>query len=78
MRCVACDAAEVSERPDRTARGYRRFRRHACGKQFNERSGRILNRARYSSDVIALVVFWRLHYKLTRVCTQWRRSPRML
>jgi hypothetical protein len=23
MRCVACDAAEVSERPERTAQGYR-------------------------------------------------------
>jgi hypothetical protein len=34
-------------------------------KQFNERSGRILNRARYPSDVIALVVFWRLRYKLS-------------
>jgi putative transposase len=78
MRCVACDAAEVSERPDRTARGYRRFRCHACGKQFNKRSRRILNWARYPSDVIALVVFWRLHYKLIRVYTQWRRSPRML
>ncbi len=29
-----------------------------------KRSGRILNRARYPSDVIALVVFWRLRYKL--------------
>jgi putative transposase len=35
------------------------------GKQFNERSGRILNRARYPSDVVALVVFWRLRYKLS-------------
>src|ERR1700676_142822 len=65
MRCVACDAEVVSERPERTARGYRRFRCRACGKQFNERSGRILNRAQYPSDVIALVVFWRLRYKLS-------------
>src|SRR6202790_5101751 len=65
MRCIECDAAEVSERPERTARGYRRFRCCACGKQFNERSGGILNRARYPSDVIALVVFWRLRYKLS-------------
>ena len=65
MRCVACDAAEVSERPECTARGYRRFRCCACGKQFNERSGGILNRAQYPSDVIALVVFWRLRYKLS-------------
>src|SRR5882757_3150157 len=65
MRCIACDAEEISERPDRTARGYRRFRCHACGKQFNERSGGVLNRAQYPSDVIALVVFWRLRYKLS-------------
>jgi hypothetical protein len=33
MRCIDCDAAEVSERPDRTAQGDRRFRYWACGKQ---------------------------------------------
>src|SRR6202161_2527011 len=65
MRCIGCDAAEVTERLERTARGYRRFRCRACGKQFNERSGQILNRAQYPSDVIALVVFWRLRYKLS-------------
>jgi len=54
----------VTERPERTAQGYRRFRR-ACGKQFNERSDTLLNRAQYPSDVIALVVLWRLRYKLS-------------
>lgn len=44
------------ERPERTARDYRRFRCRACGKQFDERSGTVLNRAQYPSDVIALVV----------------------
>ena len=60
-----CDAVEVTERPERTARGYRRFRCRACGKQFNERSGGMLNRTQYPSDVIALVVFWRLRYNLS-------------
>ena len=46
------------------ARGYRRFRCGACGKQFNERSGGLLNRTQCPSDVIALAVFWRLRYKL--------------
>ena len=36
-----------------------------CGKQWNERSGTVLNRAQYRSDVIALVVLWRLRYKLS-------------
>ena len=51
MQCVECDATDVSERPERTAQGYRRFRCRACGKQFNERSGGILNRAQFPSDV---------------------------
>jgi putative transposase len=65
MRRVECDAADVSERREQTTQGYRRFRCRACGKQFNERSGGILNRAQYPSDVIALVIFWRLRYKLS-------------
>jgi hypothetical protein len=65
VRCTECDAAKVTERSERTARGYRRFRCRACGKQFNERSACLLNRTQYPSDVIALVVFWRLRYKLS-------------
>ena len=65
MRCVGCGSEAVTERPERTAQGYKRFRCRSCGKQFNERSGTVLNRAQYPSDVIALVVLWRLRYKLS-------------
>src|SRR3712207_3742913 len=65
MDCVACGSAAVTERPERTARGYRRFRCRDCGKGFNERSGTLLNHAQYPSDIIALVVLWRLRYRLT-------------
>ena len=65
MECVACGGAAISERPERTAQGYRRFRCRDCGKQFNERTGGSLNRTQYPSEVIALVVFWRLRYKLS-------------
>src|SRR5271166_3425198 len=65
MRCVACGSADVAERSEHTAQGYRRFRCRVCGKQFNERSGSLLNRTQYPSDVIALVVLWRLRYKLS-------------
>src|SRR5215216_4794966 len=65
MRCIACKSEAVTERPERTAQGYRRFRCRACGKQFNERSGGRLNRTQYPSDVVALVVLWRLRYKLS-------------
>src|ERR687889_2885706 len=65
MQCIKCGSEAVSERRERTAQGYRRFRCRACGKQFNERSGGVLNRTQYPSDVIALVVLWRLRYKLS-------------
>src|SRR3954454_24524728 len=65
MRCVGCSSAAVTERAERTNQGYCRFRCRQCGKQFNERSGTVLNRAEYPSDVIALVVLWRLRYKLS-------------
>ncbi len=65
MRCIGCGSTAVSERNDRTTQGYRRFRCRACGKQFNERSESLLNRTQYPSDVIALVVLWRLRYKLS-------------
>ena len=65
MKCMTCGGAAISERPERTAQGYRRFRCRDCGKQFNERTGGLLNRTQYPSDVIALVVFWRLRYKLS-------------
>jgi transposase-like protein len=59
MDCVDCGSGRTSERRDRTAQGYRRFRCGDCGKGFNERSGGLLNRTGYPSDVIALVVLWR-------------------
>lgn len=65
MRCIGCGSQAVLERSERTAQGYRRFRCRDCRKQFNERSGTMLNRAEYPSDVIALVVLWRLRYKLS-------------
>jgi len=62
MKCLSRGSASVAERLERTAQGYRRFRCRECGRQFNERTAGVLNRTQYPSDVIALVVFWRLRY----------------
>lgn len=64
MRCIGCGSEVITQRPGRTAQGHRRVRCRTCGKQFNERSGTVLNRMQYPSGVIALVVLWRLRYKL--------------
>jgi hypothetical protein len=37
MRCPTSRSTAISERPERTTQGYRRYRCH-CGKQCNERS----------------------------------------
>jgi putative transposase len=60
MNCFCCGSKAVAERREVTAQGYRRFRCRDCGRQFNERSGRVLNRTSLPSDVIAFVVFCRL------------------
>ena len=63
MDCVGCSSGAVTERPDLTAQGYRRFRCLDCDQQFNERSDGVLNRASLPSDIIAFVVFCRLRYE---------------
>ena len=65
MDRVCCGSAAAAERPERTARGCRRFRCRDCGKQSNERSGGLLNRTQCPSDAIALVALWRLRHRLT-------------
>ena len=45
--------------------GYRRFRCRNCGRRFNERTGTVLNRIQAPTDIVFLVVFWRLRYKLS-------------
>lgn len=65
MDRAACGSAAVAERLDRTARSYLRFRCFDCGKQYNKRSGGLLNHTQYPSDAIAFVVLWQLRYWLT-------------
>ena len=65
MNCFCCGSDAVTERPEVTAQGYRRFRCRDCGRQFNERSSGVLNRTSLPSDIIAFVVFCRLSYRLT-------------
>jgi putative transposase len=65
MECVGCGSASVAERGEVTARDYRWFRCRDCGRQFNERSGGVLNRTFLSSDIVSFVVFRRLRSRPT-------------
>ena len=65
MNCPHCTSAQTKERVERTDLGYRRFRCCGCGREFNERTGTLFNRLQYPSDIVCLVVLWRLRYKLS-------------
>src|SRR3954452_883079 len=65
MPCPHCCSTRTTERSDRTAHGYRRFRCQGCGRGFNERTGSVLNRLQLLTDVVFLIVLWRLRMKLS-------------
>ncbi len=64
MPCPHCAAATVEQRRH-TALGYRTFRCLACGRVCNERTGTPYNHLQYPTDLVLLVVLWRLRYKLS-------------
>jgi putative transposase len=59
-----CESADTTERRERTTLGYRRFRCRACKREFNERTGTSFNHLQYPTDIVCLVVLWRVRYKL--------------
>jgi len=65
MPCPHCESAQTHEQPRRTTLGYRTFRCTACGRRFNERSGTPCNDLSVPTDIVFLVVLWRLRYPLS-------------
>jgi len=65
MPCPHCGSSKVQEQPKRTSLGYRTFRCAACARRFNERSGTPFNDLRVPTDIVFLVVLWRLRYPLS-------------
>ena len=65
MNCPSCGSTATSETPQKTALGYRTFRSSACKCRFNERTGTLFNHLQAPTDIVLLVVLWRLRYKLS-------------
>src|SRR3954467_3361650 len=65
MNCPHCHSSSTTEREGRTFHGFRRFRCQNCGRRFNERTGSVLNRLQLPTDVVFLIVLWRLRMKLS-------------
>jgi putative transposase len=65
MACPHCQSTTTAQRSKTTQLGYRTFCCHACKRTFNERTGTPFNYLEYPSDIVLLVVLWRLRYKLS-------------
>jgi len=62
--CPHCAATATVAQLRRTALGYHTFRCGSCRRIFNERTGTPYNHLQYPTDLVLLVVLWRLRYKL--------------
>jgi len=65
MRCIHCNSTQVADLNDKTAHGYCQWRCCRCRKQFNERTGTPFNRVSYRTEIVVLVVYYRLRFKLS-------------
>ena len=65
MNCPHCSSAETSHLAQTTSLSYRTFRCSHCSRQLNERTGTPFNYLAFPTDIVLLVVLWRLRYKLS-------------
>src|SRR5260370_13866527 len=65
MNCPYCAASTTKKRAKKTELGYATFVCSVCRRTFNERTGTPFNYLEAPTDIVLLVVFWRLRYKLS-------------
>src|ERR687886_2574290 len=65
MPCPHCASPTTARQPKTTALGYQTFRCTACRRSFNGRTGTPFNFLECPTDIVLLVVAWRLRYKLS-------------
>jgi putative transposase len=65
MRCPRCASPMPARQSRSAALGYQIFRCAACRRTFNERTGTPFNFLDYPTDIVLMVVPWRLRYQLS-------------
>src|SRR5689334_791911 len=65
MNCPHCKSTATTQLVSKTSLGYCTFRCSECARKFNERTGTAYNHLQFPTDVVMLVVLWRLRYKLS-------------
>src|ERR1700733_9136988 len=65
MNCPHCAVTATKKRAKKTKLGYTTFFCPQCRSLFNERTGTLFNYLEFPTDIVLLVVLWRLRYKLS-------------
>jgi transposase-like protein len=65
MNCPQCSSTATAQLARKTSLGYKVFRTSACKRKFNKRTCTVYNRLQFPTDIVVLVVLWRLRYKLS-------------
>jgi putative transposase len=65
MACPYCQSTTTRERAKKTQLGYRTFCCQTCTRRFNKRTGTDFNYLEFPTDIVLLVVLWRVRYKLS-------------
>ena len=65
MDCPHCSSSTTTQLSRKTALGYSVFRCREGHRLFNERTGTPFNFLEFPTDIVLLVVLWRLRYKLS-------------
>ncbi len=65
MNCPNCLASTPALLSKKTSLGYKVFRCSNCDRTFNERTDTVYNHVQFPTDIVLLVVMWRLRYKLS-------------
>jgi putative transposase len=65
MNCPHCSSTRTTQLSRKTSLGYKVFHCRQCHRVFNERTGTQFNHLQFPTDIVLLVVLWRLRYKLS-------------
>jgi putative transposase len=65
MNCVHCSSSCTTRLSRKTSLGYKVFSCRHCNRIFNERTRTQFNHLQFPTDIVLLVVLWRLRYKLS-------------
>lgn len=74
MECPYCQSQNTYPLADLTKLGYLRYRCRDCGQRYNERTGAPFNLFEYSTDIVLLILFHYVRYKLIgswRFCVEF-------